>query len=1021
MKKLLILVLIGLTGLVVAASAISSSNPCNAVRNPVFNVMYHIDNTTTGPRLLSRSNSTWTTTNSVALGAGIRCLGLAVSADGRKLYLGAGTGSSTSRVRIYALDGSGIPTGSYTTMTGDIWTTGSCPAGFALGGANRLIVVDNAAGRMFIYNTTTEAMTRVVTTGISGKNNLYGAAVTPMDVFGTYKIFISRKTNPGEINVYDYNTTTNTVTYLETYTTGLLYPTYMKVVNNKLYVAVHGNDGVDIKVLNINSSAPYLTQAANVRNGEVSTTFDGWTAFDISADNSQLYFKRATVTGEATNKLYRIALPTITTGDFTATVLTSPASVNMTDGLVLMSNLTRLALSYSPTGALQLIDLTTLPSTNRPPSIDASTMIQYKMDGTTVIPHGGSTNEDHITVQFRVRDLDVGDTLTPTVAFRPVIVGRLWTEVVLPPVSPETTVTATIPATGAFANGNYEWRVKVRDAASAESSWCLFGSDGGATDFTVNTVNATPSAFTKTAPAPNADECCDVNLQWTVSTDTDPGDTITYSVEILDAATMAVVHSHSGIAVNNYNIPLGTLTVGHSYLWNISATDGRATVWADGAQATRRQFNYIEGVEVPGNPTITETMPINSATNVNLDAPIVIYFSESITASSVIVTTVPAVTGVVKSWNPTHTRLSITHDNFTASTGYTVTVTAATDLAGNPLVAGTVPNPFTFTTGTGSGGTDPVETITITREGNNLNDPVRINWTTTTPGAGVDIYRLQCNTDASGNYTSYYTTNVADWGTPIVTNNTSGTYSIPNSVGTGNAQYYKLIATGQPLTSAALTYEVVGKFDLAVGPSATEPNKFFISLPLEPTDSALTAIVGGQAAEMDLILTFDINKNVVTGSIYQSGIWELFPGASSQVSLLEAGMPYGYYSATSKYITVVGRIRETNISRSLTGGSTLVANWLATPYPAPITIVNAGLNSSSFSGTDPTQSGTAYHFDANAELISGMSGIAFHNAATTWVDGTLSTPSTLQLTPGKGYMFTEPVQSSITWNPTKPY
>jgi hypothetical protein len=164
-----------------------------------------------------------------------------------------------------------------------------------------------------------------------------------------------------------------------------------------------------------------------------------------------------------------------------------------------------------------------------------------------------------------------------------------------------------------------------------------------------------------------------------------------------------------------HNIPLGTLTEGERYLWNVSASDGVALpVWANGAEDARWSFNYIQGIIDPVNPPeITQTSPANADTNVAVSAPIEITFSESMQGASVInALTVepvnpadPPVTGLNYSWNASHTVLTITHNNLATDTEYRVEVdkAVALDLDSPPknLIDGAVPNPFTFTTGTG--------------------------------------------------------------------------------------------------------------------------------------------------------------------------------------------------------------------------------------------------------------------------------------------------------------------------------
>lgn len=115
-------------------------------------------------------------------------------------------------------------------------------------------------------------------------------------------------------------------------------------------------------------------------------------------------------------------------------------------------------------------------------------------------------------------------------------------------------------------------------------------------------------------------------------------------------------------------------------------------------------------------PTVTLTSPVDLASNVDLNKTVSATFSEEMDNSTITTNTftltptaTPAslVSGVVL-YNPLTNIATFKPDvNLTASTNYTATITSgAKDLAGNALVVPAVgglpvPNPWTFTTGTG--------------------------------------------------------------------------------------------------------------------------------------------------------------------------------------------------------------------------------------------------------------------------------------------------------------------------------
>jgi hypothetical protein len=117
-------------------------------------------------------------------------------------------------------------------------------------------------------------------------------------------------------------------------------------------------------------------------------------------------------------------------------------------------------------------------------------------------------------------------------------------------------------------------------------------------------------------------------------------------------------------------------------------------------------------------PTITLTSPANADVNVLLNKAVNATFSKAmdpltITAPGTFTLAVAgaggaAVAGSVTYDSATHIATFTPTANLTASTQYIATITnAAKDLAGNALGAGTIPNPWDFTTGAAVGPTGP--------------------------------------------------------------------------------------------------------------------------------------------------------------------------------------------------------------------------------------------------------------------------------------------------------------------------
>ncbi len=105
-------------------------------------------------------------------------------------------------------------------------------------------------------------------------------------------------------------------------------------------------------------------------------------------------------------------------------------------------------------------------------------------------------------------------------------------------------------------------------------------------------------------------------------------------------------------------------------------------------------------------PTITSTIPLDSATTVPINQAVTATFSEHMDPATINATTFTLagpggtpVSGIVTYAAIANTATFTPNTSLDPNALYTVTVTTgAADLAGNPLKAGLVPNPWTFTT-----------------------------------------------------------------------------------------------------------------------------------------------------------------------------------------------------------------------------------------------------------------------------------------------------------------------------------
>ncbi len=97
---------------------------------------------------------------------------------------------------------------------------------------------------------------------------------------------------------------------------------------------------------------------------------------------------------------------------------------------------------------------------------------------------------------------------------------------------------------------------------------------------------------------------------------------------------------------------------------------------------------------------LTRVYPADSATDVPLDAPIEVAFSEAVQPATLTWQIAPDPGGWSVSWNPAQTIAVLSHDDFEADTYYVIQVTGALDADGQPLTRGHIPMLWTFATHT---------------------------------------------------------------------------------------------------------------------------------------------------------------------------------------------------------------------------------------------------------------------------------------------------------------------------------
>ena len=183
------------------------------------------------------------------------------------------------------------------------------------------------------------------------------------------------------------------------------------------------------------------------------------------------------------------------------------------------------------------------------------------------------------------------------------------------------------------------------------------------------------------------------------------------------AVAVAGLVTYAGVGNTLTFTPTAALAVSTLYTATITtaAQDLSGNALASTGLPLSWSFTTGTGTVTTG-PTITLTSPLNSATSVPVNQAVSATFSKAMApltiGAATFTLTGPGgtlITGGTYNYNTTTLVATYTPPaNLLANTTYTANITtAATDLAGNPLQSGIVPNPWSFTTA-GSPGPPPV-------------------------------------------------------------------------------------------------------------------------------------------------------------------------------------------------------------------------------------------------------------------------------------------------------------------------
>ena len=270
---------------------------------------------------------------------------------------------------------------------------------------------------------------------------------------------------------------------------------------------------------------------------------------------------------------------------------------------------------------------------------------------------------------------------------------------------PSTHYTATVNTSAQSAAGN---------ALASSFVWSF--TTGTTADVTPPTVIATVPATGATGVATNRKVTVAFSEVMDSATITASG-TFTLAVAGVGGAAVPGTVTYAG-SIATFT-PTSALTPNTQFTATITsaAKDLNGNALVAGAVPNPWSFTTAAGPDTTP-PTITLTTPPNADTNDLLNTTVNATFSEAmdpvtITAPGTFALAVSglggaAVTGTVTYDSVNNIATLTPTANLTATTQYTATITnAGKDLAGNSLVAGAKPNPWTFTTGASVGAAAP--------------------------------------------------------------------------------------------------------------------------------------------------------------------------------------------------------------------------------------------------------------------------------------------------------------------------
>ena len=289
---------------------------------------------------------------------------------------------------------------------------------------------------------------------------------------------------------------------------------------------------------------------------------------------------------------------------------------------------------------------------------------------------------------------------------------------------------------------------------------------------------------------------------------------VTFSEPMNTGTTSCAVNPSTPAMTPTWSVGNTVLTLSHAAqflpltLYTVTCTGEDLTGNPLTAGPVPNPWTFTTAPFVP--PQITITDPINGAIDVPLATDIVVTFSEPMNTVTVSCTLSPPGITLSSSWTLGNTVLTLSHTTpFAVSTTYTVTCSGK-DMDGNDIVAGPVPNPWSFTTV----GIQPPEAPGGLQAAKVPPTTVRLTWRAV---VGADSYRIY---ESSNRFAPF------PW---TILGETSATTFDANHLADGQTHFYIVRTVKGGLESANSTMAV--KIERGISYSPIGANIYWFSLP----------------------------------------------------------------------------------------------------------------------------------------------------------------------------------------------